>query len=388
MIDRQNRRNQIQEALGRNRVVLLSGARQCGKTTLARTFVRSDSINYFDLEDPISLARLDQPMTALGSLRGLVVIDEIQRRPELFPVLRVLADRTDIDAQFLVLGSASGALLRQASESLAGRLEVVPMEGFVIGEAQEVSLDQLWLRGGFPRSLLARSDQDSWIWRKQFATTLIERDLPAWGVNVPSATMFRFWQTLAHYHGQTWNASELARLMGLSQPVVRRYLDIMTDAFVVRQVQPLHANIAKRQVKSPKVYVRDTGILHYLLGVHSMKDLVVNPRLGASWEGFAIENIISIVRPDAYWFWATHGGAEIDLILELDGRRIGVECKRQDAPRVTASMHQAMQDLELNSILVVYPGLRSYDIADRIQALPLADVHRIRGVLTNGNFAP
>ncbi len=368
--------------------MLLCGARQCGKTTLARTFVGAESINYFDLEDPISLARLDEPMTALGSLRGLVVIDEIQRRPELFPVLRVLADRTDNDAQFLVLGSASGALLRQASESLAGRLEVVPMEGFVIGEAQEVSIDQLWLRGGFPRSLIAKSDQVSWIWRKQFATTLIERDLPSWGVNVPSVAMFRFWQTLAHYHGQTWNASELARLMGLSQPVVRRYLDIMTDAFVVRQVQPLHVNIAKRQVRSPKIYVRDSGLLHYLLGVRSLKELVVNPRLGASWEGFAIENIISIARPDAYWFWASHGGAEIDLILELDGRRIGVECKRQDAPRTTASMHQSMQDLELNSILVVYPGHRSYDIADRIQALPLADVHRIRDVLTNGNFAP
>lgn len=368
--------------------MLLSGARQCGKTTLARTFVPTDSINYFDLEDPISIARLDEPMTALGTLRGLIVIDEVQRRPELFPVLRVLADRPDVDARFLVLGSASGSLLRQASESLAGRIEVVPMEGFVVGESEELDIDQLWLRGGFPRSILAKSDSDSWMWRKQFVTTLIERDLPSWGVNVPGSTMFRFWQMLAHYHGQIWNASEVARMLGLSQPTVRRYLDIMTDAFVVRQLQPLHTNIAKRQVKSPKVYVRDSGLLHQLLGLRTMKDLMVNPRLGASWEGFVIENILAICRPDAAWFWATHGGAEVDLVLEVGGRRVGIECKRKDAPRMTPSMQAAIKDLDLHSLIVVYPGDRAYELSETIRVLPLRSIRMIREHLDLGSFAP
>lgn len=368
--------------------MLLSGARQCGKTTLARTFVSADSMNYFDLEDPVSIARLEEPMTALGPLRGLMVIDEVQRRPELFPVLRVLADRTDVDARFLVLGSASGSLLRQASESLAGRVEVVPMEGFVVGEAEELDLDLLWLRGGFPRSVLAKSDNDSWMWRKQFVSTLVDRDLPSWGVNVPGTTMFRFWQMLAHYHGQIWNASEVARMMGMSQPTVRRYLDIITDAFVVRQLQPLHTNIAKRQVKSPKIYVRDSGLLHQLLGIRTMKDLMVNPRLGASWEGFVIENVLAVTRPDAAWFWATHGGAEIDLVLESGGRRIGIECKRKDAPRMTPSMQQAMKDLELDSLVVVYPGDRAYDLSDSARVLPLRSIGKIREHFGRGNFAP
>ena len=374
MILRQLRKERITAALARSPVVLLSGPRQCGKTTLAREFVPLDSLNYFDCEDPISLARLQQPMTSLSDLRGTIVIDEVQRRPDLFPVLRVLADRSDVDARFLVLGSASGTLLRQTSESLAGRLEVVPMEGFVIGEVPDEDNQLLWLRGGYPRSFLSKNDADSWAWRKQFAATLIERDLPTWGVRVASATLMRFWQILAHYHGQLWNASEISSVMGLSQPTVRHYLDIMTDAHVVRQLQPFHANVMKRQVKSPKIMIRDSGLLHQLLGIQSERDLLHHPRHGASWEGWIIESILSIVQPDAHWFWATHAGAEIDLVLEVGGRRIGIEVKRTDQPRITPSVSAALKDLELDDVYIVYAGTKSFALAPNIHACSKEDI--------------
>ncbi len=275
--------------------MLLVGPRQCGKTTLARQLVPEDSVNYFDLENPVDLGRLDEPMTALEPLRGLVVIDEVQRRPDLFPVLRVLADRRDAPARFLILGSASGDLQRQSSESLAGRVEQLTLSGFNLWELDDAAGSRLWLRGGFPLSYLARSDADSAIWRKNFIQTLLERDLPQWGVRVPAMALRRFWTMLAHYHGQTWNAAEPARALSVSQPTTRRYLDLLTDAFMVRQIQPYHANIGKRQVKSPKVYVRDSGLLHQLLGIGSEKELLSHPKLGASWEGFLIEQVLALL---------------------------------------------------------------------------------------------
>jgi len=338
---------------------------------MARTFVPPDSLNYFDLEDPVSLARLDEPMTALRDLRGPVVIDEVQRCPDLFPILRVLVDRDPLLTQFLVLGSASPGLLRQSSESLAGRLEIVTMGGFCLAEVGQDAMTKHWLRGGFPLSFLAPSGADSFDWRKNFIQTFLERDLPQLGIRVPAYTMLRFWTMLAHYHGQVWNGAELARSLGVSQPTVRRYLDGLEGVFMVRQLRPWHANLKKRQVKSPKVYFRDTGLLHHLLGVRSERDLLTHPKLGASWEGYVIEEILKAVRPDEAYFWATHGGAELDLLLLKDGRRVGVECKRVDAPRLTRSMRIALDDLQLEHLVVVYPGEQPYPLSERVTAVPL-----------------
>lgn len=374
MIERKESIEAIGAALARSRIVTLIGPRQCGKTTLARTFVAEDSANYFDLEDPASLARLAEPMTALGPLEGLVVIDEVQRRPDLFPVLRVLADRRKASARFLILGSASGDLLRQSSETLAGRMETLVLRGFGLGELGNPPPDRHWLRGGFPLSYLAASNADSVAWRKNFVQTLLERDFPQWGVRVPAAALWRFWTMLAHYHGQTWNAAEPARALGVSEATCRRYLDLLTDAFMVRQLQPWHANLRKRQVKAPKIYVRDSGLLHQLLGIDGERDLLTHPKLGASWEGYVLEEAIAAVKPDEAYFWATHQGAEIDLVLRRNGRLLGVECKRADAPRLTPSMRIALEDLGLDRIAVVYPGSRRYPIAPSIEAVPLHEV--------------
>lgn len=374
MIERKESIEAIGAALARSRIVTLIGPRQCGKTTLARTFVAEDSANYFDLEDPASLARLAEPMTALGPLEGLVVIDEVQRRPDLFPVLRVLADRRKASARFLILGSASGDLLRQSSETLAGRMETLVLRGFGLGELGNPPPDRHWLRGGFPLSYLAASNADSVAWRRNFVQTLLERDFPQWGVRVPAAALWRFWTMLAHYHGQTWNAAEPARALGVSEATCRRYLDLLTDAFMVRQLQPWHANLRKRQVKAPKIYVRDSGLLHQLLGIDGERDLLTHPKLGASWEGYVLEEAIAAVKPDEAYFWATHQGAEIDLVLRRNGRLLGVECKRADAPRLTPSMRIALEDLGLDRIAVVYPGSRRYPIAPSIEAVPLHEV--------------
>jgi len=361
----------IQVALGRCRVVVLVGPRQCGKTTLARELVSEDSVNYFDLEDPASLARLEEPMTALRPLEGLVVIDEVQRRPGLFPVLRVLADRNPAPARFLVLGSASGELLRQTSESLAGRMELVQIGGFTLGELGAQAESALWFRGGFPRSFLAMQDADSLAWRKNFIRTLLERDLPQWGVRVPAVALHRFWTMLAHYHGQIWNAAEPARALGVSESTMRRHLDLLTDAFMIRQLQPWYANLSKRQVKSPKIYVRDSGLLHELLGVSSDKGLLSHPKVGASWEGFVIEQVLMMEPHDEAFFWATHQGAEIDLILRQGDHLLGIECKRADAPRLTPSMRTALADLKLERIAVIYPGVKRYPLADQVEVIPL-----------------
>ncbi|MCA1766265.1 MAG: ATP-binding protein [Desulfobulbaceae bacterium] len=371
MIGRQGIIARLNEALRRSRVVVLAGPRQCGKTTLARELLSEESVNYFDLEDPASLARLDEPMVALAPLRGLVVIDEVQRRPDLFPVLRVLADRRDNPADFLILGSASGDLLRQTSESLAGRMERLVIGGFGLGEVGREAEQTLWERGGFPRAFLAESDIASLAWRKNFIQTLLERDFPQWGVRVPAIALQRFWTMLAHYHGQTWNAAEPARALGVSESTTRRHLDLLTDAFMIRQLQPYHANLRKRQVKAPKIYVRDSGLLHQLLGIGAPKDLLTHPKVGASWEGFVIEQVLMAEPHDEAWFWATHQGAEIDLILRHGQELFGIEIKRTDTPRLTPSIRIALDDLGLKRVLVVYPGNKRFPLADRVEAVPL-----------------
>jgi len=374
MILRNNTHNNITTALERSRIVAILGPRQCGKTTLARQFVPPDSTAYFDLEDPLSLARLDEPMTALRDLSGLVVIDEVQRRPELFPILRVLADRTPLPARFLILGSAAPDLLRQSSESLAGRMETVPLSGFTINDVGMSAHQVHWLRGGFPLSFLATSDSNSVAWRKSFIQTLLERDIPSFGLGTPAPTLFRFWTMLAHYHGQVWNAAEPARSLGIGETSVRRYLDLLEGVYMVRQLQPWHENLKKRQVKSPKVYIRDSGLLHQLLGIRTLPELLSHPKCGASWEGYVIEEIISSVQPDEVYFWATHAGAELDLLLFKDGRRFGVEIKRADAPRLTPSIRTALEDLRLDRLVVIYPGERRYALAEQVEVVPLMDL--------------
>ena len=368
---------EVRRALARGRVVALIGPRQAGKTTIARGIVPAGSPNYFDLESPVDEARLAEPMTALSPLRGIVVIDEIQRRPDLFPVLRVLADRSPRRARFLLLGSASPALLRQSSESLAGRLETVEIGGLLVSEVGTHSLDRHWRRGGLPRSYLARSDAESWTWREQFVRTFLERDVPQLGIGIAAPTLLRFWTMIAHYHGQIWSHAEPARSLGVSEPTVRRYLDALAGVFMVRELLPWHENLGKRQVKSPKVYIRDSGLLHQLLGIRTASDLLRHPKAGASWEGYVVEQLLGILRPDEAYFWGTHGGAELDLLLFVRGRRFGIEVKRTDAPARTPSMASAMTDLKLEAMAVMYPGTRRYDIAPRIVAVPAGELAAI-----------
>lgn len=361
----------VQVALGRSRVVALVGPRQCGKTTIAREFVPVDSANYFDLEDPVSLSRLEEPKTALEGLRGLVVIDEVQRRPELFPILRVLADKLPQPAQFLILGSASPELLSQSSESLAGRIEVLEMAGFSLSEVGDAQQEPLWLRGGFPLSYLTAQDSDSFVWRQQFIRSFFERDLLQFHPGVAPATMMRFATMLAHYHAQTWNASEIASSLGVTPPTCRRYLDALSGAFLIRQLQPWHENLGKRQVKAPKIYFRDSGLFHSLCGIRTQTDLLTNPKLGASWEGFALEEVIRKKAPDEVYFWGVHNGAELDLLMVKDGVRTGVEFKRADAPKLTASMKTAMQDLKLEQLTILYPGKMAYSLAENVEVKPI-----------------
>ena len=362
--------NLVTRALRRSPVVAIVGPRQCGKTTLARQLVPAGSANCFDLEDPVSLARLDQGLTALRNLTGTVVIDEVQRRPDLFPVLRVLADRDDDPARFLVLGSAGPDLLRQSAESLAGRIEYIELTGFQVAEVGSAGMERLWIRGGFPRSFLADTDADSAAWRKAFVRTFVERDLPQFGADLGAPALHRFLAMLAHCHGQIVNVAELSTALNIAQATVRRYLDLLEHLFLVRQLRPWHENLRKRQVKRPKVYLRDSGVYHHLIGVGTMDALQTHPRIGASWEGFVIEKVIGEAVPDEVYFWATHNGAELDLLLLTGGRRVGVEVKRVDAPRRTRSMAVALDDLRLDALYVVYPGDVQYVIDDRITALP------------------
>ncbi|MEZ6036110.1 MAG: ATP-binding protein [Planctomycetota bacterium] len=356
---------------------MLLGPRQCGKSTLSREFARGGPAMFFDLEDPAAAAALSQPMAALRDLRGLVVLDEVQRQPELFPVLRVLADREGSPARFLLLGSASPELSRQAAESLAGRVEVVEMRGFDLGEVGTEQVLPLWSRGGFPRSLLADAEADSFRWRQDFIATFLERDLGVLGFGMSPVAMRRFWTMLSHYHGQVWNASEIASSMGVSPHTTRKYLDALEQTFMVRTLQPWFENIGKRQVKSPKIYLRDSGIFHALQGIQDHTQLMVHPKLGASWEGFALEEVLRVFRPDQAWFHAVHSGSELDLFFMHESRRVGVEFKREDAPRVTKSMRVAQKDLRLDRLLVVYPGTRRYALDDRIECVPLLQVESV-----------
>lgn len=392
-IDRAALIESVRSALGRSRAVVLSGPRQSGKSTLAQSFLPRSSPRYFDLENPLHESRLSQPMDTLSRLQGLVVIDEVQRQPGLFPMLRVLIDRSDAPGQYLLLGSASPQLLRQAGESLLGRVEVVEVAGFDLGEVsapsslgithtdsgsppQDGLLDhataRLWLRGGFPRSYLAASDANSVAWRASAISSHVEVDIPQFGLGIAAPAMLRFWRMLAHCHGQVWNAAEPARSLGVSEPTVRRYLDTLTHTLMVRQLQPWHENLGKRQVKSPKVYFRDSGLLHALMGVSTLPELLAHPRCGASWEGFALEQVLRMARPDAAYFWATHQGAELDLLLLQGEQRIGVEFKRADVPTVSRSMRTALQDLKLDRLYVVYPGAHRFALDDRIEAVPLS----------------
>ena len=346
----------VEKALGRSAVCGLMGPRQSGKSTLARGIAAATASHYFDLESPRDQLRLQNPELALGRLSGLVVLDEIQTRPELFPVLRVLADRPDTPARFLILGSAAPELVARSAESLAGRIEYVDLHGFDLTETGSGTHETLWLRGGFPRSYLADSDEVSVAWREGFVRTFLERDLPQFGIRVGAAAMRRFWTMLAHVHGQLWNASELGRAMGLSDKTVRTYLDELSQTFMVRQLQPWFENIGKRQVKSPKIYLRDSGILHHLIGLETEAQLHAHPKVGSSWEGFALEQVLRQTRPKQAYFWATQGGAELDLLLFEEGRRLGYEFKYAERPKFTRSMRAAMEDLRLDSLLVICPG--------------------------------
>jgi hypothetical protein len=354
-------------------VVAILGARQVGKTTLANDILaatKAPSVR-FDLEDPGDRARLAEPLLALRELRGLVVLDEVQRLPEIFPALRVLADRRPRRARFLVLGSASPELLRQTTETLAGRIAHHELPGFALHEVGSEQLDRLWVRGGFPRSFLGRSDQASMEWRQGFVRTFVERDLPMLGVNVAADTMRRFWSMLAHHHAQLWNASEIGRSFGVADTTVRGYLDKLTDALVVTQLKPWHENIGKRQVKAPKIYIRDSGLLHALLNLVSRRDVEGHPKLGASWEGYILGQIVQQlgVRSDEVYHWRTHTGAELDLLVVRGRLRLGFEVKRTTAPAITPSMRSALEDLGLRSLTVIHAGAASFPLAKNVRAV-------------------
>jgi predicted AAA+ superfamily ATPase len=376
MIDRPSHQTILRDLLGQFPVVGLLGARQVGKTTLVRHFLdRSETpFTFFDLEDPTDEARLAEPKLALEPLQGLVVIDEVQRRPGLFQLLRVLVDRPRNPARFLVLGSAGPELLRQSSETLAGRIAYHELPPLRLDEVGIESRDELWLRGGFPLSFLAGDDSRSFRWRELFIRTFLERDLPNLGVSTSATTMRRFWMMMAHYHGERWNASELARALGVSGPTVRNYLDVLTDSLVVRQLPPWFENLKKRQVRSPKVYLTDTGLLHALLGLETRDQLHGHPKAGASWESFAMKEVVRIlgVAWDRCYWWATQRGAELDLLVLRGSRRSGFEFNRTAAPKTTRSMHSALKDLRLDQLYVVFPGEERFPLHEHIEAVGLA----------------
>jgi hypothetical protein len=367
---------EIRKAIRSNPVTALYGPRQCGKTTIARAIAKEAKAEYFDLEDPVSAQRLAEPMTALRGLRGLIVIDEVQQNPGLFSVFRVLADRHPLPARFLLLGSASPDLLQRGSQSLAGRIAHIEMGGFGLTEVGASHLRRLWWRGGFPKAYLARNEAESRSWQDNFIRTFLERDIPALGIQVPAIALRRLWMMLAHYHGQVGNSSEIARSLGESHSTVKRHLDLLTGSFMVRQLQPWHENLGKRQVKSAKIYLRDSGLLHALLGVHSFRALEGHPKLGASWEGFVIEDVVQTVGERNVFFWSTQAGAELDLLVMRKSKRYGVEVKYADAPGMTKSMHIALQDLKLKHLFVVYPGDQSYAIHEKVTVVPAEGIRR------------
>jgi predicted AAA+ superfamily ATPase len=374
MLQRTGFLHRLDSAVDRSPITALLGPRQCGKTTLARLFAQGRPATFFDLEAVTDQGRLQNPELALGSLSGLVVLDEIQVAPDLFPVLRGLVDRPGNRTRFLILGSASPHIIRHVSETLAGRVEFVELSGFDLAETGPGHLDTLWLRGGFPRSFLAASDRDSVAWREGFVRTCLERDIPQLGFRIPATAMRRFWTMLAHCHGQTWNAAELGRAMGLSDKTVRGYLDLLTGTYLVRQLQPWFENLGKLQIKSPRIYFRDSGLLHHLLDVATTHQLLGHPGVGASWEGFAIEQVLRAFEPAQPCFWSTQGGAELDLLFLHQGKRLGFEVRFSEAPRLAASMRSAKSDLQLDHLWVVHPGKHAFPLDTGISAIPLAEV--------------
>ena len=375
LIERPGPVARVRESFEAHPVVTLTGPRQCGKTTLARAIAETaPRSTRFDLEAAVDRRRLATPEQTLGRLEGLVVIDEVQRAPALFETVRVLVDRPGNRARFLLLGSASPALVKGISESLAGRAGIVDLAGFDLAEVGAGRWRSLWLRGGFPRSFLARSARASQVWRESFVRTFLERDIPQLGITVPAETLRRFWTMIAHYHGRTWNAAELARALGTGESAARRHLDVLAGAFMIRVLPPWFENLRKRQVKAPRLYVRDTGLLHTLLDVAGEHELAGHPKVGASFEGFAVEQVLAAFQTDSAYGWGTHAGAELDLLVTRGGRRYGFECKLADAPGTTRSMRVALADLGLDHLWVIYPGDDAYALDDRISALPVADV--------------
>jgi len=374
--DRKDFLQKIDNAFSINPIVALLGPRQCGKTTLARHYIEQQkehqAIHYFDLEDPEDLVLFQNPKLVLGGLAGLIVMDEIQRLPEIFPLLRVLVDRAS-EQQFLLLGSASRDLIQQSSETLAGRISYLEITPFSFKEVQECK--KLWIRGGFPKAYLAQTTQQSAAWMKEYIAAFLERDIPNLGLNIPAASLRRFWMMMTDYHGKIFNASEIGRSLGLSGPTMRRYLDVLTGTFMIRQLQPWFENITKRQVKSPKVYFRDSGLLHTLLGIHDENQILRSPKLGASWEGFALESVIRVhqMAQEECFFWAIHEQAEIDLLLFINGERIGFEFKWADFPQLTKSIHSACDLLHLKKCYLVYPGVKRYPLTDKVTAVGLEE---------------
>lgn len=386
MIERADLLEKVKTAIHRNPVTSILGPRQCGKTTIGRMIAEAFPSTYFDLENPLDSAALGlSAMTTLQNSSGLIVIDEIQRQPELFPILRVLSDDVSKKFKFLILGSADPFLVKGTSESLAGRVEFVDMSGFTLEETGAQHFQKLWLQGGFPLSYLARDDASSEAWRQNYTRTFLERDIPAFGISIPAETLRRFWTMLAHYHGNVWNSSPFSSSLGFSAQTIRRYLDILTSAYMVRQLAPWFENIKKRQVKAPKVYIRDTGILHSLLSLHG-DSILTHPKLGSSWEGFVMEQIHSILQMRDTYYWATHSGAELDLFTIVRGKRFGFEIKYTDAPRQTKSMIIAQQDLGLDMLFVVFPGDKSYQINDKLFALGIFDLGKILKKIKDGSI--
>ena len=377
MIPRPGPIRQIEASFQIHPVTALLGPRQCGKTTLAWFIAEQEPSTFFDLENPVDIQRLSAPMQALKDLSGLVILDEVQRKPELFELLRVFVDRSGKNTRFLLLGSASPHLVKGVSESLAGRIGFVDLGGLQLWEVGVKHRDQLWIRGGLPRAFLADSDSDSIQWRENFIRTFLERDIPQLGISIAAETLRRFWTMVAHYHGQVWNAAEFARSLGTAENTARRYLDILSGAYMVRVLPPWFENLKKRQVKAPKIYIRDSGIFHSLLQVSTLADLHGHPKIGASWEGFALEHVINIFRTRDAYFWATHAGAELDLMLTIKGKRYGFEFKYTDAPGRNRSMHIAIEALGLEHLWVIYPGDQKYVLDDKITAIPLQVIFQL-----------
>ena len=374
MLERPIDRQALLDAVERAPVTLLTGPRQAGKSTLARQTIQSPPDAFFDLEDYRDLVLLEEPALVLGDTGETIVIDEAQRAPGLFPMLRVLVDENRRPGRFLILGSASPDLVGLGSESLAGRVTFVELGGFRLTDTGPDRIEKLWLRGGLPESFLAVDDDVSGLWRDDYISTFLERDLAGLGFRYPATTMRRFWTMLAHCHGQRWNGTEIARSIGVSVSTVRRYVDALSDALVIRQLPPWHANIAKRQVRSPRLYVRDSGLLHRLLGINTIRDLQSHPKVGASWEGMIIEQLLTVHGRCSPSYWSTHGGAELDLRLELNGRILGFEIKRTARPTTTKSMHIALADLELDHLIVVHAGTRRYQLRERITAISATEL--------------